>query len=55
MSIYPIGILTQGGESLTPLCGTAEHIFKWGDLKMSDKGARFVGVWGFAPPGNFEI
>ena len=55
MSIYPMGILTQRGESWTPPCGTAEHIFKWRDLKMSDKGARFVGVWGHAPPEHFEI
>ena len=29
--------------------------FQVGDLKMSNKGARFVGVWGHAPPENFEI
>lgn len=38
-----MGVLTQGGESWTPLYETAERIFKWGDLKMNDKGTRFVG------------
>ena len=33
-----MGILTQGGESWTPLFETMECIFKWEDLKMNDKG-----------------
>ena len=33
-----------------------QRIFKWGDLKMSDKGTRFEGgSGGHVPPENFEI
>ena len=53
MSIYPMGILTQEGESWTPLSEMAERIFKWGDLKMNDKGTRFVGDLGACSPRKF--